>query len=549
MLIEAIEAENFMGFKAPVALTLPRVGITLISGENGGGKTSILEAVAFALWGVTLRGTSPHLANKAGFAKATLDSTIASYFPVTRSNDAAGKRSLVYPGGQAALTTTKAQELLEVKIGTFDMWRRTCVFSSDDVDRFANATDVDRKRYLEQVTDPEGKLDAASAQCRTDLRDEERKRDRAANDLALLEERMVGAKKRLQDAKDATTKGKPAVNVTSFDAAITKATEEIKLCEKVLAHVEDVMNEQRNKRNKLASNVEYASDRAEALSKKLCGECGQKIGAKLAAAAKAKVEEAIEEQTYAVIEIEKELATCEQARKKARSEIDRLQQERAVARVKREAAVRAQQAYDDTTAKMRAQMSEVEDVADEIDTINSNKKLHEKEIAILKMLDTVLGPRGVRSYFLEHVLMVVEDDANDWLLRLCGEHKPMSIELKPYAEKAAGGISDKISLKVDWGGGTYESASRGEKRRIDVAMMLGLSGLRTSSESPKKPTLWFDETMDALDEAAVDAACKVLLDISKRQSVVVITHNERIVRQLRGCDHYQVEDGKITRRA
>ncbi|HET7131482.1 MAG TPA: hypothetical protein VFJ95_04505, partial [Gammaproteobacteria bacterium] len=168
-----------------------------------------------------------------------------------------------------------------------------------------------------------------------------------------------------------------------------------------------------------------------------------------------------------------------------------------------------------------------------------------REELILSLADKVLGVRGVRGYFLEHVLRSIEDAANAWLLRLCGNHGEMRLSLSPQSEKVAGGVRDVIAMKVSYGGGTYQSSSRGERRRVDVAMMLATAQLHDESHDGEARTLWFDEPFDALDPAGVEAAATVLQELAERQPVVVISHNEQLVRLLRPEAHYKVAGGRV----
>lgn len=65
IIFKEIEARNFMSFgDNPVKITLDRTSTTLITGTNGSGKSSIAEAITFALFGKSFRGINkPDLVN------------------------------------------------------------------------------------------------------------------------------------------------------------------------------------------------------------------------------------------------------------------------------------------------------------------------------------------------------------------------------------------------------------------------------------------------------------------------------------------------------
>ena len=94
--ITALEAENVKRIKA-VALTPSPTGLTLVGGNNNQGKTSVLDALAWALGGDRFR---PDAAQR--------DGAIApAHLKVTLSNGVVVERK----GKNASLTVAAAQRL------------------------------------------------------------------------------------------------------------------------------------------------------------------------------------------------------------------------------------------------------------------------------------------------------------------------------------------------------------------------------------------------------------------------------------------------------
>ena len=58
MNVHEIRLTGFMSHD-DTAVALPDRGLVVLTGDNGAGKSSLIEAVAVALWGKTLRGTDP----------------------------------------------------------------------------------------------------------------------------------------------------------------------------------------------------------------------------------------------------------------------------------------------------------------------------------------------------------------------------------------------------------------------------------------------------------------------------------------------------------
>lgn len=170
-----------------------------------------------------------------------------------------------------------------------------------------------------------------------------------------------------------------------------------------------------------------------------------------------------------------------------------------------------------------------------------------RRLQVLTAVEQVLGLKGVRAHVLGRALSGIEQAANSWLLRFGLD---MSLELKPYTEKKTGGVSDAISLMINGAGGGYgyKGASGGQRRRIDVALLLALADVASAAQGRAPGTLFLDEVFDALDQAGVDAVCGVLEELARERAVVVITHSFALIARLRANIRVEVDNGKCQSR-
>lgn len=127
--INEFEAENVKRIRSVKMHPTP-TGLTIIGGDNGQGKTSVLDSIAWALGGEKFRPTDAK--NK--------DSTIPPYLHVTLSNglvvERKGKNSALKvtdPSGEKA-----GQKLLDSFIGTLSL----------DLPKFMTATDTEKAKIL-----------------------------------------------------------------------------------------------------------------------------------------------------------------------------------------------------------------------------------------------------------------------------------------------------------------------------------------------------------------------------------------------------------------
>lgn len=156
MRIQSIELQNFMVHDS-MALNLPPAGIVTITGPIGSGKSSFPEGVA-AVWNQSIRNTKSRRTR--GFRRRMTGSvTIVrdDGLEIERTQARSGTLGLSYtvPGGSRSTftTPTKTQENLETHIGSYDRWRRSCLFSSGNASAFSDALDSERREILEELLD------------------------------------------------------------------------------------------------------------------------------------------------------------------------------------------------------------------------------------------------------------------------------------------------------------------------------------------------------------------------------------------------------------
>ncbi len=522
---------------------IPQRGILLLSGLNGSGKSGVIESISVAGWGKSLRGKSIWRDGIEGSVSMVYNA-IASNGTVERTRSKSGTMKL---GGSYANfeTPTKAQARLEEDIGSWEMWRARCVFDSDDAERFTSATDAERKRFLEQLTDPEGTLDAALVLCRKDVKREEDALSEAEEQQRLLDERARGLSSQRADAKAALAEATAARTAEDPSERIEALKAERAALRERSVTASELLQRYRNRMAALGAEAHAAAAEVARLKGNECGQCGQPIDPKRRKTAEKKAASVQAEQ-------EKERATLKAAIDEGAKElevvtekIDTLTEQIADLRVVQEEYEREVESASkirDTIKRLGAQL---EDLEEDQEKRRAAIKAHQRELATLIIVEKCLGTRGLRSFYLQDLLTHIEQSANTWLVKLAGEHEQMEIKLKPYTEKQKGGLSDVISLEINCGGGHYGGSSRGERRRVDIAMMLALADLNAKHRFMS--TLFFDEVFDALDEPGLEAAADVIRGLAANRAVVVISHNEQLVKYLEDVTHYTAEDGMIRR--
>lgn len=575
MRIRTLKLVNFMSHD-DTKLDFPPAGVVLVTGDNAQGKSTIVEAIATAFWGKTLRTTRPWretdgavqvVADGISVERVYSREKVKLYWAVrddgTQTGDAFD--TLRRLGGTEEQGTdnprfeskTQAQNALDALIGSYDTWRRSSTFSSADAAHFSLATDGERKRLLETLLGLDA-FDVALEDARADLRKAEKDHTNASAAEYRATVELNGARARLGDAERAVelaTAEMPPELPRAPETELRKLREHVAKLEKSVGLARGALREVDAAAYVALSELRKAEDN-ERRSKKdttTCPTCGQKLPGeakkhvaadleglrKKADAAKEKAEKAAEAVAAETAELE-ELLRGVNARLSAKLGENRAADERDVFRRKAAAAKgRAEGDLEAARIALRAAAKAATEAEDKVAALAREKET-------LTAVEVVLGLRGVRVGVLAKSLAGLGAIANAWLARL--GISSMSLALKPYSEKKTGGVTDSISVEVSGAGAGlgYKAGSGGERRRVDLALLLGLSEVANAAAGEQPGTLFFDELFDALDSGGVKAVSLALEDLARDRCVVVVSHNPELVRELPAVKRWNVSGGKVT---
>lgn len=619
MKLRRILLERFTVYKKKTVIDVPERGLVVVQGSNGSGKSSIPEAVAHALWGKSLRGKTCWLNIKDGSRAGVV---LGDGTKVTRKRENNRSHVEIIRPGQGDDhdlydTATKAQSVLDNDVGPFEVWCRSCVFSSSDASTFSAATDAERKRLLETILGLE-RFDPALTACRKDLVTAEAKVADKGAALHHTRSKIEGAEVRLRDAtldiaalvepEEPTVEPRPVLEeVTStvpdpfpqaeadklfrqgeeLDEAIERASTEHDAAKKKLAGLREKLGETRA----VVRVATQAIERLKGLDGD-CPTCEQTITEEHLGSVRGTYLDKLEDaehsfETTEAAAKQAELDVETRAKIIAKLEADRRQVDKKIAdartqNVKHEqakasaenAAAAAKQRHDQAVARWKERCdeqtrrhkqarkeydtakeklgqrkftiaAELIDFEDEADLIEEEIEHAKRAVAELKACEVALGLKGIRAHVLGKALTGIESIANYWLGQVVGPG--LSLKLKPYTEKKSGsGVTDSISLEIAGAGaGEYLGASGGERRRLDVAILLAMSEVSRANAGDQTSTLFFDEVFDALDEEGIDAVARALDQIAQRQAVFVITHSGLLASQLRADVRLRVDKGVV----
>lgn len=553
MNIKRLRTQNFTTHDDST-LFLPERGVVLVTGANGAGKSSLVEGVAWGLWGRTLRGSVPWRgdAKPPCVVEVDTDAVSARRARSGAKSDLAwsvdGKASEEWP------TATKAQEALDGCILDFDLWRRSHVFSSSDASHFTTSTDHERKRLIEGVLGLQ-RFDDALTACRADLA--EARRVVQAHDITFetLRSKIADAERRIASSNEAlATIEQSDISVDALRGG--KTADELRAmvvaCDKDIAHAQARIRDAELAGADYAATARNIEGTLARLREEACPTCSQAIPSALRKRLESEATEARTSAAQAKEHARTSLADVQAA-------LEELSEERAHLdaryQARRQAEALHQRARDEATRAARtiATLNETKRQA-EADLDKARKQLAAHEWAQanarvahaeLEAAERALGMRGIRAHILGHALAGLETVANGWLSRL--GLADLRLSLRSYSEKKTGGTSDAIGLEVAGAGGGhgYKGASGGERRRLDVALLLAMAEVAGAAHGKRPGTLWFDEVFDCLDEEGTEAVASALVELARERAVVVVTHSAQLVSRMPGARRVVVANGRL----
>lgn len=589
MQIKQIKLRNVMSHNA-TTLSLSSTGIYVLCGANGAGKSTFIEAPAYALGGETLRGTTPFRPDTEGSLEV-----VTNLGSIVRGVSAAGAKKVAWAPtaeGHAILqkadTNTKTNDQISLVFGDFDIWRRTHVFSSADAHNFTMATDAERKRLIEQLLGLE-RFDEASKVVHGQLNDARKALMTAQYAYQTAKQTVAQTRALLATHDDARPKPflmpeppqSPALSIQELRDELDDVRHLLKM------HKQQASAVHRDSlRTVLETDAELAlhpqireaehqvRDTERELALANAGQCGT-CGAPYAGDARA-VANAVTAARAALKGLQNTLAQLVAARKemmaaeavkvdeatRALTEMTTREQQLVadIARVQSEQARydQHQQHCAELTAQYQQDLSRWQSRRDAIEAplaqqqvavVDAFRKEEEQEalVAELAVCDQVLGLKGVRVAVLAKALEATEQLANLSLMQMGSD---IRVQLRSFSETKKGTTNSNISIEVTGAGAGYgyKASSGGERRRIDAALLLAFAEVAEASFGRSGGTLFLDEVFDALDADGCSGIVSVLTDLAQRRCLVVITHRPELAWLLQqgGATAYNVQAGSLS---
>lgn len=535
-MIERLSLRNFCSHKETDIILTP--GITLIVGDNGAGKSALVEAIVWALYGRPLRAQRDWTPVRDGSAVDVCFTDVC----IERSATGRGSKASLSPS--VVRGTRDVNAWVTENFGQKRALIASRIFHRGTLSRFTLAGDATRKQVIEEILGADT-FDAALELVAQEHRDVKAELDVLSADLSRAEHAV--------DLSREAVKAREHIKASyrdNFADRIASAKEQIAALG-VAPQAPERPKVRHSARDRLLAlqgelgAKESAYRKAQRLiASGKCPTCGQPTRhihtpradteslRREVARWKRLVDQEIEDNNADFAEFER---LSSDYRKWCgeydyfKSKVSLLEDQRKDQRVH----------YDRAKRLLRQHQKTLEEKKAEARRLRAEHTSLARREARLQDLRYIYGPRGARVMLLRDALEAISLSATDVLRGVRGSG---SVEIAPDSKMQS------ISVFADVGHGStsYRGLSQGEGGIVDFALLKALSAIAGVAPLAVEMPLIYDDVLDALDVSVQGGVAEYLTEEAGEGQVLVLTHDMRALDMFPDARVLTVKDGQVS---
>lgn len=525
-----------------------KAGTNLIVGENGAGKSTMLDALSFSLFGKSHRNiTKKQLVNSIN----NKDCVVEVEFTVG-SKEYRVKRGIkpnvfeIWKDGHMVNQSSHAkeyQEILEKNVlqMSHKSFHQIVVLGSSSFVPFMQLNSSSRRDVIEDLLDINifSKMNSLLKEKATQLKTEV---ESNTHSIEVIRTKISSQKKYIRDLTAINTqhrKDKEAeikelqTEISGLNDANTLLSESVT---NLLPTLTEELNKVRTSKQKLEQyNAQFKSQVKTVVKEAKffedndhCPTCDQEIGEELrntkkeTATQKAKklkeamdkAEEQLNTFNSSISDLEVQLQQClddQNTLNNNQQTIERLN--RNVDKIRADL-----DAMTDSDGDMSTANLELQGLDEELLTLNETKYLLSEKASYNRIAGELLRDTGIKTKIIKQYVPVINELTNKYLQIL---DFFVHFELdESFNETIRSRFRDAFS---------YDSFSEGEKQRIDLSLLFTWRQIAKMKNSVSTNLLILDETFDSsLDDDGVDNLMKIIESLKEDTNVFVISHKSEL---------------------
>jgi DNA repair exonuclease SbcCD ATPase subunit len=538
-----VKYQNFLASgNAPIEIELNKHSATLIVGVNGTGKSTLSEAICFALFGRPLRNiTKPKLVNSINQS----DCLVELEFSVKGANYKV-KRGIkptlfeVYENGKlipSPASVVDYQTLLEQNIIglNFKSFMQVVVLGSASYVPFMRLTSSSRREIIEDLLDIEV-FGAMNALTKEELNTLKADLDKCAHARELVGDKLRLAQTYTTHLEEQRQQQLDTIDtaITTVEATITQLVDDRAAIDReaaTYATVEAAFKIACDKELEYQRLLVTITGKGKKVSKErlfyeehdTCPTCEQTISDTFKDERYAALTKTEEAAAAALVQCQKLVDKYQTQMATIRIELDQGRElERKAAAIGAQLPVHnarrrellAQRKQVEAQATQPAEAADVEEIQRQLLELQGKHAELSRKRVIVDAAGMLLRDNGIKAKVIRHYIPIINKAINGYLVAM---DFPILFTLDDeFQEKIKSRHRDDF---------TYDSFSEGEKKRIDLALLLTWRAVARLKNSASTNLLILDEVFDSsLDANGTEEFLKIIAALEADTNIFVISH-------------------------
>ena len=189
--------------------------------------------------------------------------------------------------------------------------------------------------------------------------------------------------------------------------------------------------------------------------------------------------------------------------------------------------------YKDLLTKEKVYQDQKYDLSAAIKDHGKKKTSAAVNYEVMKFWEKAFSEQGLIKFVIRNILDFFNKKCNTYLSRLT--NRQFYLEFDEELQEIV--ATNKRNIP-------YISLSGGEKRKINLAVLLALQDLLAFSKKSKSNILFLDEVTENLDDKGISGLCNLLQDLKTKRKIFIITHNKELKSLFEGSDKISIIKSK-----